>query len=125
MSNYDNRDPYNPTPNGPYDQYGNARFEPVDDSGRGPYILLAILVAIGVIGGLLYFNHKPIDQNEQAQAPISRDTTAPGPATPGAAPLNGSTATPNNPGGMSGPSTGGATSPTPTPMGTPSSGDKP
>ncbi len=117
MANYDNRDPYNPTPNGPYDQYGNARFEPVDDSGRGPYILLAILVAIGVIGGLLYFNHKPADNNQQAQAPISgTTTTTPAPAAPGAAPLNRSTATPSTPGGMNGPSAGGgAAAPTPMP----------
>ena len=111
MANYDNRDPYNLTSNSgrPYDEYGNSRFEPVEDSGRGPYILLALLVAIGVIGGLLYFNHKPID-TQQAQAPITADHTAPGPAAPGAAPLSGSTATPNNPGGMTGPSSGGDSS---------------
>ena len=57
-------------PNDPrnYDKYGNTRFEPVDDSGRGPYILLGILVAIGLIGGLLYFNSPP-KGTEQAQLP--------------------------------------------------------
>jgi hypothetical protein len=91
MSDYNNRDPFDP--------YGNSRFEPVD-SGRGPYILLAILVAIGVIGGLLYFNHKPLDQN-QAQAPAAREqpTQTPTPlnspggpgSTPGRAPSGDST----------------------------------
>ncbi|SKA04787.1 hypothetical protein SAMN02745126_03313 [Enhydrobacter aerosaccus] len=118
MANYDNRDPYNVTPgNRPYDEYGNSRFEPIEDSGRGPYVLLALLVAIGVIGGLLYFNHKPAD-TQQAQAPLTTEHTAPGPATPGAAPLGGSTATPNNPGGMTGPSAGGDSAPATAPGGT-------
>ena len=91
MSDYNNRDPFDP--------YGNSRFEPVD-SGRGPYILLAILVAIGVIGGLLYFNHKPLDQN-QAQAPAGQEQPMKSPtplgspggpnSTPGTAPGGGST----------------------------------
>ena len=52
-----------PTPSDPaiYDQYGNARFEPVETVGRAPYILLGLLVAVGVIGGLVYFNHSPRD----------------------------------------------------------------
>ena len=94
VDDYKNRDPYNPSPTGmgpgAYDQYGNARFDPVDEGGRGPYILLGILVAIGVIGGLLYFNHAPTDRNaQQAQAPSVTDTRpAPTtPAAPGAAPL--------------------------------------
>ena len=73
-------------PNDPrrYDKYGNSRFEPVDEAGRGPYILLGILVAIGLIGGLLYFNGTPRDQNQQAQAPAAteRPMTTPSPATP-------------------------------------------
>ncbi|MBS0221499.1 MAG: hypothetical protein JSR91_12235 [Proteobacteria bacterium] len=86
MSDYNNRDPYDP--------YRN-RFEPADN-GRGPYILLAILVAIGVIGGLLYFNHKPVDQNE-AQAPSATESpTAPKPtplpSPPGSARPGGATA---------------------------------
>src|ERR1041384_375221 len=63
---------YNPGPGGPYDKYGNDKynnFEPVDPGGRGPYILLGILVAIGLIGGLLYFNGTPKDRTSQAQAP--------------------------------------------------------
>ena len=42
----------NPGPGG-YDKYGNTNFEPGDPGGRGPYILLGILVAIGLVGGLL------------------------------------------------------------------------
>ena len=75
---------YNPGPGGPYDKYGNSNFEPGDPGGRGPYILLGILVAIGLIGGLLYFNGTPRDHNQQAQAPAAteRPMTAPSPAMP-------------------------------------------
>jgi hypothetical protein len=100
MSDYNNRDPFDP--------YGNSRFEPVD-SGRGPYILLAILVAIGVIGGLLYFNHKPLDQN-QAQAPAAKEQPMQTP-TPLGSP-GGPGSTPGRaPGGESTP----GTAPAPTP----------
>lgn len=48
MSDYDPRH---------YDQYGNRTDNANRDDdaaeGRGPYILLAILVAIGVLGGVL------------------------------------------------------------------------
>ena len=89
MSDFNNRDPYDP--------YNNSRFEPVD-SGRGPYVLLAILVAIGVIGGLLYFNHSPTTE-QQAKAPTETHAPAPGsptpmPATPGGA---ANPAAPGNP----------------------------
>ena len=61
---------YNPGPGGPYDKYGNTNYEPVDPGGRGPYILLGILVAIGLIGGLLYFNGTPrSNRTNEAQAP--------------------------------------------------------
>ena len=75
---------YNPGPGGPYDKYGNSNFEPGDPGGRGPYILLGILVAIGLIGGLLYFNGTPKDRTNQAQAPTAteRPMTAPSPAMP-------------------------------------------
>ena len=86
---------YNPGPGGPYDKYGNAPYES-DPSGRGPYILLGILVAIGLIGGLLYFNGTPrSDRTNQASAPTERSMTAqpkaaapmaPAPATPAPAP---------------------------------------
>jgi len=78
---------YNPGPGGPYDKYGNTQYEPVDPGGRGPYILLGILVAIGLIGGLLYFNGTPRqDRNSQAQAPATIERTVPTPATPGTMP---------------------------------------
>ena len=87
---------YNPGPGG-YDKYGNTRFEPPDPGGRGPYILLGILVAIGLIGGLLYFNggQRGGDRANQAQAPTERSMTAPNPApaTP-ATPATPSTPTP-------------------------------
>jgi hypothetical protein len=124
MSDYNNRDPYNPTPpltpggpmpGGPYDQYGNARFEPMEPSGRGPYVLLGLLVAIGIIGGLVYFNHAPRDRNAQtAQAPISATTPAPAPL---GSTLPGNPATPNNPSGQTGPGAGGMANPTPAPTG--------
>jgi len=72
---------YNPGPGGPYDKYGNAPYEPVDSGGRGPYVLLGILVAIGLIGGLLYFNGTPkSDRANQASAPMERTMPAPAPA---------------------------------------------
>jgi hypothetical protein len=85
MSDYIPKDPY--TPNDPrgYDRYGNARFEPgLDDgSGKGPYILLGLLVAIGLIGGLLYFNGAPKNSDvAQARNPaIERTMPTPAPAT--------------------------------------------
>ena len=72
---------YNPGPGGPYDKYGNTNFEPGDSGGRGPYILLGILVAIGLIGGLLYFNGPPKDRNT-AQAPTATERPMTTPATP-------------------------------------------
>lgn len=84
---------YNPGPGGPYDKYGNTNFEPGDPGGRGPYILLGILVAIGLIGGLLYFNGTPKDRTSQAQAPaIERPMTAPATPSP-ATPSPGATST--------------------------------
>ena len=86
MSDYIPKDPY--TPNDPrgYDRYGNARFEPADDTGKGPYILLGLLVAIGLIGGLLYFNGSPKNGEDVAQATnrpaIERTMPTPAPATP-------------------------------------------
>src|SRR5262249_52815094 len=82
-------------PNDPrrYDKYGNSRFEPVDEAGRGPYILLGILVAIGLIGGLLYFNNPPKDQSvaEATATPTTMErpampSTARGGAVPAPAP---------------------------------------
>ncbi len=88
MSDYIPKDPLGPNNDRyGYDRYGNTRFEPADDSGKGPYILLGLLVAIGLIGGLLYFNGSPKNGENVAQAPntpsISRTTTPPAaPTTP-------------------------------------------
>jgi len=92
-------------PGGGYDP--NNRFEPPDPSGNGPYVLLAILVAVAVIGGVVYFSHgnRGSDRNQQAQAPIT--TTTPGPAAPGATPaLPGNTPAAPAPGGTTGADTG-------------------
>ncbi len=93
---------YNPGPGGPYDKYGNTNYEPVDPGGRGPYVLLGILVAIGLIGGLLYFNGGTprSDRSSTAQAPIERPMTTPAPApaapaiTPAPTPAPSTTAEP-------------------------------
>ena len=69
MSDYIPKDPLGPNDPRGYDRYGNTRFEPADDTGKGPYILLGLLVAIGLIGGLLYFNGSPRNGEEMAQAP--------------------------------------------------------
>ena len=96
---------YNPNS---YDKYGNLggpNFEAPDPNGRGPYVLLAILVLIGLVGGLLYFNGTPKQgANEQAQAPAAT-RTVPAPATqpgPGSAsstmtPTPSHTTPPTNP----------------------------
>lgn len=104
MSDYIPKDPLTPNPNDPrgYDQYGNAKFDPAveDGSGKGPYILLGLLVVIGLIGGMLYFNGSPKDGTEVAQAPrpaIERTVPTPAPATPGAATVTPSPATPAAP----------------------------
>ena len=69
MSDYIPKDPLGPNDPRGYDRYGNTRFEPADDTGKGPYILLGLLVAIGLIGGLLYFNGAPNGGENVAQAP--------------------------------------------------------
>jgi hypothetical protein len=97
MSDYIPKDPLTPNPNDPrgYVRYGNARFEPElgDGSSKGPYILLGLLVAIGLVGGMLYFNGSPNTGTEVAQAPKPAiERTVPTPAAPGAPGL-----TPTNP----------------------------
>jgi hypothetical protein len=86
MSDYIPKDPLGPNDPRGYDRYGNTRFEPVDDTGKGPYILLGLLVAIGLIGGLLYFNGAPKNGDQVAQAPnrpaIERTMPTPTPAAP-------------------------------------------
>jgi hypothetical protein len=107
MSDYIPKDPLGPNNDRyGYDRYGNTRFEPADDTGKGPYILLGLLVAIGLIGGLLYFNGSPKNGESVAQAPnrpaIQR--TAPMPAAPMPAPATPAPtpATPSTPAAPSG-----------------------
>jgi hypothetical protein len=92
MSDYIPKDPLGPNDPRGYDRYGNTRFEPADDTGKGPYILLGLLVAIGLIGGLLYFNGSPKNGENIAQAPANPSaierttpTPVPRPAIPPAA----------------------------------------
>jgi hypothetical protein len=97
MSDYIPKDPLTPNPNDRtgYDRYGNPRFEPAMEEGssKGPYILLGLLVAIGLIGGMLYFNGAPKNGADVAQAPKPAiERTVPTPAAPGAPGL-----TPTNP----------------------------
>ena len=98
MSDYIPKDPLGPNggPNDPnrygYDRYGNTRFEPANDSGKGPYILLGLLVAIGLVGGLLYFNGTPKGGDNVAQAPAIERTT-PLPTPPAAVPVTPMTPT--------------------------------
>jgi hypothetical protein len=108
MSDYIPKDPLGPNNDRyGYDRYGNTRFEPADDTGKGPYILLGLLVAIGLIGGLLYFNGSPKNGENVAQAPanppaMSRTVTPPAaptaipstPATPSAPSATPAPATP-------------------------------
>src|SRR3954469_17759267 len=92
MSDYIPKDPLGPNDPRGYDRYGNTRFEPADDTGKGPYILLGLLVAIGLIGGLLYFNGSPKNENV-AQAPNRPAIERTLPATPAPS----TTATPARP----------------------------
>lgn len=87
MSDYIPKDPLPPNDPRTYDRYGNARFEPAldDGTGKGPYILLGLLVAIGLIGGLLYFNGTPKNGDANvAKAPAAIERTTPMPAPPAA-----------------------------------------
>ena len=97
MSDYIPKDPLGPNDPRNYDRYGNSRYEPMDDTGKGPYILLGLLVAIGLIGGLLYFNGAPKNGTEVAQAPnrpaIER-TMPNNPAPVNPAPVNPTPAAP-------------------------------
>ena len=130
MSDYIPKDPLNPN-NGNdrtgYDRYGNTQFEPANDAGKGPYILLGLLVAIGLIGGLLYFNGSPKGGDNVAQAPatppsISRTVTPPAaPTAPSATPTPSATpATPSMPSATPAAPSAPAPSATPAPSPAPS-----
>ena len=76
-----------------FDKYGNplpptARFEyePVQSSGRGPYVLLGLLVLIGIVGGAMYFNAGHRKAADVATAPPAMTDTRPAPAAPMTAP---------------------------------------
>jgi hypothetical protein len=84
MSDYNN-------PNN-FDKYGNpipsgTPYEPVESTGRAPYVLLGLLVLIGIIGGALYFNGTPNASrrgSDVANAPPAASDTVRSPAaTPG------------------------------------------
>jgi hypothetical protein len=77
-----------------FDRYGNAPFEPAaTDTTRAPYVLLAILALIGLVGSALYFsglNNPPArgdiavapETTLQRPAPLPRPTPAPPLARP-------------------------------------------
>ena len=89
---------YNPNS---YDRYGNPSgpgVPPPDPEGRGPYVLLAILVLIGLVGGLLYFNGPPKHtETAQATRPAATAPVTPGPAVPTTPAPSTSTPAPTNP----------------------------
>lgn len=78
--------PYDPNHLKDFDRYGNARYEPAAvDSTKAPYVLLAILALIGLVGGALYFSDvNNRRSSEIATAPdttINRPAERPGPMT--------------------------------------------
>jgi hypothetical protein len=83
MSDYNN-------PNS-YDKYGNPipgeprpfSYEPVEGSGRAPYVLLGILVLLGIVGGGLYFNSSHRGASDVAAAPPAMEQPAPAPGPMG------------------------------------------
>lgn len=107
---------------GRYDKYGNRRdgqlpYEATGtDGSNGPYFLLAILVAVGVVGGALFFSHQPPAREQQAEAPASDIMTAPHPALPMAPGGVAVPASPAHPGGTTTPDSGPA-NPVPVPLG--------
>jgi hypothetical protein len=90
MSDYNpnNFDKYgNPTPSA-----NNGLYEPADDTGRAPYVLLGLLALIAVVGGALYFNGGANKGGSNvAAAPPAIERTAPAdrvtPAIPPRGPL--------------------------------------
>ena len=64
MSDYDPNNLKN------YDRYGNTRFEMDDNEGRAPFVVVAILVLIAMVGGVLYFG-VPAKDGDIAQSPAT------------------------------------------------------
>jgi hypothetical protein len=97
-----------------FDKYGNpipgpapgiapgtapgTAYEPVESTGRAPYVLLGLLVLVGIVGGALYFNgtHGSRPGADVATAPpaASDMVRTPGsPALPHTGPQTGPTGT--------------------------------
>lgn len=88
------RDDFNRGDLNPFDRHGQARYEPAaTDTTRAPYVLLAILALIGLVGGALYFSglNNPPGRGDiatapettlQRPAPLPRPTPAPPLARP-------------------------------------------
>lgn len=76
MSDYDPNNLKN------YDRYGNTRYEVPADDGKAPFVVVAILVLIALVGGVLYFG-VPQKSGDVAQAPRTPATerAIPGPTT--------------------------------------------
>jgi hypothetical protein len=70
---------YNPDP-GRYGRYDYR--DPDPGNGRAGYVLLAVLAAVALVGGFLYFGNPENRAPEQAQAP-DRTMNAPAPQAPG------------------------------------------
>ena len=70
-----------------YDKYGNENRNPLPGDGSGTtsgYVLIALLAAIGVVGGAIYFagGGGKAPREEQATAPQSTTTLTPTPRQP-------------------------------------------
>lgn len=70
------------------DRYGNTRYEQPSNDGKAPFVVVAILVLIALVGGVLYFGG-PTKEGDVAQAPRTPATerTVPAPATTTTPPL--------------------------------------
>jgi hypothetical protein len=94
---------FNPNNPNNFDKYGNpspgSAYEPVESTGRAPYVLLGLLVLVGIIGGALYFNGTPHGSRQGADVanapPAASDTvrTPSSPALPQTGPRTGPTST--------------------------------
>jgi len=81
-----------------FDKYGNpmpgSAYEPIESTGRAPYVLLGLLVLVGIIGGALYFNGNTRGSrpgaNVAAAPPAASDTvrTPSSPALPQTGPTS-------------------------------------
>ncbi len=97
-----------------FDKYGNpvpsgTAYEPIESTGRAPYVLLGLLVLIGIIGGALYFNGSPnAHRSDVANAPPAASDTVRTPTSPALPPAGRSmdaTPTPSTSPAPAGPAT--------------------